>query len=164
MNKNNQTTLQDIIDDMKRVFTQKDREYLEGRGVAHASVRFRDWHEWINSLKLTTGSDCPWFKSETAAKLRADLHRIADRTHRVGGRALRFGVRIMEFIAAQIAHYPSTLVVAVVMAAIWFLASSIPILGYILGPIVAALSVAIVGVVFLSETASNLKANFHCNH
>jgi len=156
MNKNNQTTLQNIIDDMKRVFTQKDREYLEGRGGAHAGVRFWDWHEWINDLKLTTGSDCPWLKRETASELRAALHRIADWTCRVGGRAVRLGARIMEFIAVQILRYPATLVAAVVMAVLGFLASSIPILGCVLGPIVNALGVGVVGVVFLGETVRNL--------
>lgn len=154
--------MRDIICGMKRAFTPKQREYLEGRGESGAGVRFRDWHEWIDNLQLATGGDCPWLKSETTAMLREALHRIADLTHRVGGRAVRIGARVIEFIFEQICRYPNTLVVAVVMAAICFLVSSIPLMGWLLGPIVNAVGLGIVCVVFFGEIARNLKEELIC--
>jgi xanthosine utilization system XapX-like protein len=70
----------------------------------------------------------------------------------VGGRAVRIGKRIVKWIFSLLNRYPSTVAAALVMAALAYIAAHIPVLRYVLLPIVQGVAVVLVGLIFCLES------------
>lgn len=141
--------INDLVNKFKNEMTPEQMAELFGSATPHRKAKFADWHAKIDELDLTGGPS--WMNGEIAAQLRAFLHRVVDVTHTVGGKVVRIGKRVIEWIFAFIKRYPETFTVAVVMAALSYLVSCIPFLGVILLPIMQVVAAGVVGFVFLSE-------------
>lgn len=93
------------------------------------SISKRKLNRIIDNLALSAGA------KEFIASL-------MDKTLRVGKFVLKIGKRIVEIMVAIVDQYPKTTVGLVLGAIVFHLVSSIPFLGWFLGPVVASILVA----------------------
>jgi len=77
------------------------------------------------------------------AEAKAILVKIADFTITVGNRVLSIGKRILEIILYLIREYPNTTIGVIVGASIGFAIDMIPVIGWIFGPIIKPLCIAL---------------------
>ena len=149
MNENAKQVIIDYVNRIKYEVTEQQLAELAGCATPLSEEEFVDWHAKIDELDL---SRCgAWSKGEVAAQLRSILHRVLDLTRMVGGRVVRIGKRIIKWIFSLLARYPSTVTAAVVMAALAFIAAHIPVIHYVLLPIVQCVAVGLVGLIFIFE-------------
>ena len=154
VNMNEKQVIIDLVNKIKYEVTDQQLAELAGCATPLSEVEFVDWHAKIDELDL---SKCgSWSKGEVAAQLRALLHRVLDVTRMVSGRVVRIGKRIVKWIFSLLDRYPSTVSAALVMAALAFVAAHIPLLHYVLLPIVQVAAVGLVGLVFLSESVQGV--------
>ena len=154
MNTDTRNIIVDLVNKIKYEVTDEQMAELSGSATPLDEAEFVDWRAKIDDLDLSGGHD-GWFSAEMAAQLREALHRIVQTTHKIGGKVVKIGRRIIKWIFSMLERFPRTAKTLVIMAALAFLVAQIPVLHYILLPIVQIAGVFIVGNVFLSETAAN---------
>lgn len=170
MNTNNmmeeKKVIVDLVNKIKYEISAEQLAELSGRATPLSEAEFVDWHERIDDLQLATSSTGArtWLSGKQLAQLRALLHRIADVTRQVGGRTVCVGKRVIKWILSMIVRYPSTVAATLVMAALAFLASSVPFLGHVLLPIVQVVAVCFVGLIFISESVMGLNVPYAENN
>ncbi len=149
MNENAKQVIIDYVNKIKYEVTERQLEELAGCATPLSEEEFIDWHAKIDELDL---SRCgAWSKGEVAAQLRSILHRVLDVTRMVSGRVVRIGKRIVKWIFSLLDRYPSTVSAALVMAVLAYIAAHVPVLRYVLLPIVQVVAVGLVGFIFISE-------------
>ena len=154
MNENAKQVIVDYVNRIKYEVTEQQLAELAGCATPLSEEEFVDWHAKIDELDL---SRCgAWSKGEVAAQLRSILHRVLDVTRMVSGRVVRIGKRIVKWIFSLLDRYPSTVAAALVMAALAFIAAHIPVLRYVLLPIVQCVAVGLVGLIFILECAQGV--------
>ena len=149
VNMNEKQVIIDLVNKIKYTVTEEQMAELAGSAVPLTQAEFVDWHAKIDEMDMSGGP--AWLNGEVKARLREALHRIADLIREVGGRMIPIGRRILRFVLEMVKRYPGTAKALVIMAALAFLVAHIPLLNYILLPIVQAVGVVIVGLVFLYE-------------
>ena len=154
MNTDTRNIIVDLVNKIKYEVTEEQMAELSGSATPLDEAEFVDWRAKIDDLDLSGGHD-GWFSAEMAAQLREALHRILQATHKIGGKAVKIGRRIIKWIFSMLERFPRTAKTLVIMAALAFLVAQIPVLHYILLPIVQIAGIFIVGNAFLSETAAN---------
>ena len=154
MNKDTQNIIVDLVNKIKYEVTDEQMAELSSSATPLDEAEFVDWRAKIDDLDLSGGHD-GWFSAEMAAQLREVLHRILQTTHKIGGKAVKIGRRVIKWIFTMLERFPRTAKMLVIMASLAFLVAQIPILHYILLPIVQIAGVFIVANVFLSENAVN---------
>lgn len=156
----------DLVNRIKYEVTEAQLAELAGCASPLNEGEFVDWHGKIDDLQLATSSTGArtWLNGKQLAQLRALLHRIADVTRQVGGRAVGVGKRAIKWIFSLIARYPSTVAATMVMAALAFLASSVPFFGHVLLLIVQVVAVFLVGLIFISESVCGLNVSYAENN
>lgn len=140
----------DLVNKIKYEVTEEQMAILAGNATPLSQAEFVDWHAKIDGLNLSTGGDS-WFTGEMSAQLRALLHRIVGMVREIGGKAVPIGKRIIKWLFSVIERYPKTFKAAVIMAALAFLVAHIPIVHYLLLPIVQVVAVCVIGYIFISE-------------
>lgn len=162
----NKKAIIDLVNRIKYEVTEAQLAELAGCASPLSEVEFVDWHDRIDDLQLATSSTGArtWLSGKQLAQLRALLHRIADVTRQIGGRAVCVGKRVIKWILSMIARYPSTVAATLVMAALAFLASSVPFLGSVLLSIVQVVAVCFVGLIFISESVTGLNVSYAENN
>ena len=166
MNTNNmmeeKKVIVDLVNKIKYEISAEQLAELSCRATPLSEAEFVDWHDRIDDLQLVTSSTGArtWLSGKQLAQLRALLHRIADVTRQIGGRTVCVGKRVIKWILSMIARYPSTVAATLVMAALAFLASSVPFLGQVLLPIVQVVAVCFVGLIFISESVMGLGVSY----
>lgn len=149
MDENAKQVIIDYVNRIKYEVTEQQLAELAGSATPLSEEEFIDWHAKIDELDL---SRCgAWSKGEVAAQLRSILHRVLDVTRKVSGRIVRIGKRIVKWIFSLLDRYPSTVSAALVMAALAYIAAHVPVLRYVLLPIVQVVAVGLVGFIFISE-------------
>ena len=139
----------DLVNKIKYTVTEEQMAELAGSAVPLTQAEFVDWHAKIDEMDMSGGP--AWLNGEVKARLREALHRIADLIREVGGRMIPIGRRILRFVLEMVKRYPGTAKALVIMAALSFLVAHIPLLHYVLLPIVQVVGVLVVGLVFLNE-------------
>jgi hypothetical protein len=155
MNTDTKNIIVDLVNKIKYEVTDEQMAELSGSATPLDEAEFVDWRAKIDDLDLSAGGHGR-FSAEMAAQLREVLHRILQATHKIGGKAVKIGRRIIKWIFSMLERFPRTAKMLVIMAALTFLVAQIPVLHYILLPIVQIAGVLIVGNVFLSETVVNV--------
>lgn len=149
MNENAKQVIVDYVNRIKYEVTERQLAELAGCATPLSEEEFVDWHAKIDELDLSRCGE--WSKGEVAAQLRSILHRVLDVTRMVSGKVVRIGKRIVKWIFSLLDRYPSTVAAALVMAALAFIAAHIPVLRYVLLPIVQCVAVGLVGLIFILE-------------
>ena len=152
--KDTQNIIVDLVNKIKYEVTEEQMAELSGSATPLDEAEFVDWRAKIDDLDLSAGSHGR-FSAEMAAQLREVLHRIVQATHKIGGKVVKIGRRVIKWIFTMLERFPRMAKTLVIMAALAFLVAQIPILHYILLPIAQIAGVFIVGNAFLSETAAN---------
>ena len=83
--------------------------------------------------------------------LRNVLHEIREVTTKIGGKVLKVGKRVLDFIFKAIARFPRTACGILILACIKGLVSSIPLVGQLFSAIIAPLGVIFIGVTLITE-------------
>ena len=148
----------DLCNKIKQEVSPELQAELEGSAAPQGAAEFVDWHEKIDELDLNDGQGGIWqrFGGNQLAQIRTLLHRIADLSRTIGGKAVKYGKRIIKWIFTLIGQYPATMRAIVVMSALAFLVSCIPLLHFVLLPIVKVVALGLVGFVFLQESFANM--------
>jgi hypothetical protein len=154
MNTDAKNIIVDLVNKIKYEVTEEQMAELSGSATPLDEAEFVDWRAKIDDLDLSGGHD-GWFSAEMAAQLREVLHRIVQATHKIGGKIVKIGRRVIKWIFTMLERFPRTAKMLVIMASLAFLVAEIPVLHYILLPIVQIAGVFIVGNAFLSETVAN---------
>lgn len=153
----------DLINKIKYEVSESQMAELAGCATPLSEAEFVDWHEKIDDLKLGSDGARTRLSGRQIAQLRALMHRIADVTCQIGGRAVRIGKRVIKWIFSLLERYPATVKAFLVMAAIAFVVAHIPLLHYVLLPVVQLAAMWIVGYAFISECVENMSAAPVCN-
>ena len=154
MNTDTRNIIVDLVNKIKYEVTDEQMAELSGSATPLDEAEFVDWRAKIDDLDLS-GGGYGRFSAEMAAQLREVLHQIVQITHEIGGKAVKIGRRVVKWIFTMLERFPRTAKMLVIMAALAFLVAHIPLLHYVLLPIVQIAGVFIVGKVFLSENAAN---------
>ena len=154
MNTDTRNIIVDLVNKIKYEVTEEQMAELSGSATPLDEAEFVDWRAKIDDLDLSGGHD-GWFSAEMAAQLREALHRILQATHKIGGKAVKIGRRIIKWIFSMLERFPRTAKTLVIMAALAFLVAQIPVLHHILLPIVQVVGVCLVGYEFLFESVVN---------
>lgn len=80
---------------------------------------------------------------EISADAKSLLFTVAKTTITVGTTVIKIGRKVLDVITTLLAEFPMTSAVTVFGAIFGFLISSIPVIGFVLGPLVGALAVAL---------------------
>jgi len=89
---------------------------------------------------------------DVPAKFKQILKSVLALTYKVKGRVVEIGKKIIELIIWAIEKHPDAALKALVGTILFFLAAHIPILGHLLAPVIAGLTVFVVASdVLLSE-------------
>lgn len=94
------------------------------------------------------------------AEWKIRLDKLVRLTVRVGGRVVRIGMRILEVILETMKKYPMTSAALIVGGVLTLLAAHVPVLGLLLAPLVAAVTVATATFTFAAEQALRIKEQF----
>lgn len=165
MNANTKTII-DLVNKLKYEVTEEQMAELSGCATPLTQAEFCDWHAKIDDLDLSRSStgERSWLSGSQIAQLRELLHRIVNMTTKIGGRAVNVGKRVLKWLFALIERYPSTVAATIVMSALAFVVAHIPVLRYVLLPIVQVVAVGLVGFIFLSEGIQKVKFETNDNH
>lgn len=77
-----------------------------------------------------------------SADAKSVLFTIAKTTIRVGSVVIKIGRKVLEVITTTLAEFPMTSTGTIFGAIFGFLVTSVPIIGFVLGPLVGALAIA----------------------
>ncbi len=117
-------------------------EDLEPRTLSDEDVR-----RVVDSLHLT-------------AEWKARLDKLVRLAVRLGGRVVRVGMRILEVILETMKQYPMTSAALIVGGVLTLLAAHVPVLGLLLAPLVATITVATSTLTFAAEQALRIREQF----
>jgi hypothetical protein len=154
MNTDTKNIIVDLVNKIKYEVTDEQMAELSGSATPLDEAEFIDWRAKIDDLDLSAGGHGR-FSAEMAAQLREVLHRIVQATHKIGGKVVKIGRRVIKWIFSMLDRFPRTAKMLVIMAALAFLVAQIPLLHYILLPIVQVVGVCLVGYEFLFEAVIN---------
>ena len=146
----------DLINKIKYEVSEEQMAELAGCATPLSEAEFVDWHEKIDDLPLGSGRVRSWLNGRRIRQLRELMHRIADVTCRIGGKAVRIGKRVIKWIFSLLERHPATVKAMLVMAAIAFLVAHVPLLHYVLLPLVQIAAVWVISYAFISETVANM--------
>ena len=120
-----------IAEYVQRVMSEtSDEQWAELRGGASMSGApvFADLQSEIDKMKLTS-KGCSWLKDTTAAQVREILHRVSKLTYKVGGKVVRIGRRIVNWIFSVLDRFPRSVGAIVLVVLIGALLGAIPLIG-----------------------------------
>lgn len=155
MKKDNKKIIIDLVNKIKYEVTEEQMAELSGCATALSDFEFADWHARIDNLDLSSGHSGR-SGDEMSAQLRELLHRIVSMTREIGGRAVKIGKRIIKWIFAMLERFPRTAKALVILAALAFIVANIPLLHYILLPVVQVVGTCIIGYILLVESIGNV--------
>lgn len=160
---NEKKMIVDLVNKIKYEVSESQMAELSGCATPLSEAEFVDWHEKIDELKLGSDGANTWLSGRQIAQLRSLMHRIADKTCQIGGRAVQIGKRVIKWIFSLFERYPGTVKAMLVMAAIAFVVAHIPLLHYVLLPVVQLVAMWLIGYAFISECVENMSAAPACN-
>jgi hypothetical protein len=99
---------------------------------------YEKYEAWINALKID-------------AKKKKFLKDILYKVIKVGERLIEIGKKILEAIISAFRRHPEVAAALIVGTVLSFLASHIPIIGWLLAPIIMSATIMVSGVLLLSE-------------
>ena len=157
MEENETRTIIDLVNKMKYKVSERQMAELAGCATPLTQAEFCDWHAKIDEMDLSS-DDRSWINDEVVARFRATLHQVADMSREVGGRIVRYGKRIVEFVMDAIRRYPRTVKALVVVAVLMLMASLIPIIGGLVQALVMFIGGGVVLLRFIGELSNNMNA------
>ena len=83
------------------------------------------------------------------------LKQILRYIKKIGERIVEFGKKIIEIIVWALKRFPRTVATGVVGAVLTLIASHIPLVGPLLAPFFAAMTIVVAGAVFIDEALRN---------
>ena len=128
---------------------------LSGNSASREDDVFVDYHEKIDELKLPT-EGVSWMNGRTAGQLRAALHRLVDLTHKVGGKVVRVGRRIVRWFLSMLERFPMSMGAIVLVVLISVALNAIPWVGCVLSCLFQIPALYAVGALVFVEATSNL--------
>ena len=122
----------DLVADLSRQvnaeLTPAKVSELSGEAASHEDDGFVDYHEKIDELKLPT-KGVSWMNGQTARQIREALHRLVGLTRKVGGKVVRIGRRIVNWIFSVLDRFPRSVGAIVLVVLIGALLGAIPLIG-----------------------------------
>ncbi len=163
MNKNKEVNMTQeekkvVADLFKKVnaeLTPEKRAELSGTAASCDACGFVDYHEKIDNMRLQT-KGYSWMNGETARRIREILHRLVGMTRTVGGKVVRIGHRIVNWIFSMVARFPASLSAALLIVLICLVIKSVPFVGGFLGNVFLIPAFYAVGALVLLESLSSI--------
>lgn len=147
----------DLVNKIKYEVSEEQLAELSGCATPLCAGEFVDWHARIDDLDLN--EKCPpRFGGTVAGRLRELLHDIVGLVRETAGRMVPVGKRVVKWILSLVKRYPNTSRVAIVMAALCFVIAHVPILGWMLMPLIEAVAAGSVLLTFVLECCGERSA------
>lgn len=155
MTQEEKVVVADLFKKVNAELTPEKLAELSGDTASREDEVFVDYHEKVDELKLPT-EGVSWLNGRTAGQLRAALHRLVDLTHKVGGKVVCVGRRIVRWFLSMLERFPMSMGAIVLVVLISVALNAIPWVGGVLSCLFQIPALYAVGVLVLAEVSSNL--------